>query len=97
MSHWKNPIANLGIIKAGTPMKVVFEGKPELPKIEKVTAYCGCTKTSLDQDKKELVITYSNRSIPAQVQGPQQVVKKIDVLYNTGVTETLTIRAIRTR
>ena len=34
MSHWKNPIANLGIIKAGTPMKVVFEGKPELPKIE---------------------------------------------------------------
>lgn len=97
MSYWKNPNINLGIIKAGTPKKVFFQALPTTPKIVAITPYCGCTTTKFDDKKKELVITYSNSSISAQVQGPQSINKRIDITYDTGETEILTIKAIRTR
>jgi hypothetical protein len=97
MSHWKNPTVNLGVIQAGTPKKVVFYSLPTMPTIEKVTPYCGCTTTNYNKEKGELVITYSNSKIPMQVQGPQSISKRIDVLYTDGLTEILTIKAVRTR
>jgi hypothetical protein len=97
MNNWKNPTINLGVIKAGTPKKVVFYGLESLPKITAITPYCGCTTTNFDEKKKELVITYSNSNIPFQVQEPQSISKRIDITYNTGMTDILTIKATRVR
>jgi hypothetical protein len=97
MSHWKNPIINLGIIKAGTPKKVTFIALPTMPTIDKIRPYCGCTTTNHNKETGELTITYSNSQIPVQVQGPQSITKRIDVTYQDGLTEVLTIKAIRTR
>lgn len=97
MTHWKNPNIDLGIIKSGTPKKVVFEALPDIPKIESVKAYCGCTAYNYDETKKELVVTYSNSAIPMQVTGPQNITKQISITYNTGTTEILTIKAVRIR
>lgn len=97
MSFWKNNIVNLGVIQAGLPKKVIFEGVSNMPNIEKIHPYCGCTTTSFDKENKVLTITYSNKPIPVQVKGPQSVTKSIDIKYNTGETETLYIKAIRVR
>lgn len=97
MSHWKNPDINLGIIKAGSPKKITFIALPGIPAIDKITPYCGCTTSSFDKNKKELIITYSNTAIPFQVQGPQSINKRIDILYEDGLTEILTIKATRVR
>jgi hypothetical protein len=97
MSHWKNPIINLGVIKAGTPKKVTFNALSTLPIIERITPYCGCTTTKYDKQKKELVVTYSNKAIPMQVQGPQSITKRIDIVYQDGLTDVLTIKAIKIR
>ena len=97
MSYWKNPNMNLGVIQAGTPKKVVFQGLANIPKITQIIPYCGCTASHYDEAKKELTITYSNAKIPPQVQGPQPISKRIDVTYDTGTTDVLTIKATRTR
>jgi hypothetical protein len=97
MSHWKNPIANLGVIKAGTPKKVTFIALPGMPTIDKITPYCGCTTHSYDSSNGTLNITYSNKAIPMQVQGVQSISKRIDILYSDGLTEVLTIQATKTR
>lgn len=97
MSYWKNPNVHLGVIQAGTPRKVIFYGLPNMPEIISIIPYCGCTTTHFDKDKKILTITYSNSKIPPRVQGPQSVSKRIDVTYDTGVTDVLTIKATRTR
>jgi hypothetical protein len=97
MSHWKNPNMNLGVIKAGTPKKVVFYGLATLPKITAITPYCGCTTANFDEKKKELVITYNNSNIPPQVQRPQSISKRVDITYDTGMTDVLTIKATRVR
>lgn len=97
MSYWKNQNVFLGIIKAGNPKKVTFYGLPNIPKIIAISPYCGCTTTDFNEDKKELIITYSNKSIPLQVKGPQVINKKIDITYDTGETDILTIKATRIR
>jgi hypothetical protein len=97
MSHWKNSTINLGIIKAGTPKKVTFIALPDMPTIESIKPYCGCTTSQYDKEKGLLTITYSNRTIPMQVKGMQTINKRIDILYVNGLTEVLTIQAIRTR
>lgn len=97
MSHWKNPTINLGVIKAGTPKKVIFNALPNMPTINQIKPYCGCTTSEYNKDKKELVIIYSNGKIPDQVQGPQSITKRIDILYSNGLTDILTIKAVRTR
>lgn len=97
MSHWKNKIVNLGVIQAGSPKKATFISLPTIPVIDKITPYCGCTTTDYNRDKGQLVITYSNKKIPEQVQGAQAVNKRIDILYADGETETLTIQATKVR
>ena len=97
MSHWKNPINNLGIIKAGTPKKVTFIALPDMPTIETIRPYCGCTTSQYDKEKGLLTITYSNSPIPMQVKGMQAISKRIDITYQDGLTEVLTIQATRTR
>jgi len=97
MSHWKNKIVNLGIIKSGTPKQVTFIALPTIPEIERIKPYCGCTTTQYDKEKGYLVITYSNSKIPDQVQGAQTINKRIDILYTDGETEVLTIQATRTK
>ena len=97
MSHWKNPTIHLGVIKAGSPKKVTFNGLKDIPEIKAITPYCGCTTTNFDKVKKELTITYSNSAIPNQVQGPQSIRKRIDITYEDDTTETLTITATRLR
>lgn len=97
MSHWKNPIINLGIIKAGTPKKAVFIALVNMPAITKIVPYCGCTTTHHDKVKGELTITYNNSAIPVQVTGPQSINKRIDITYDTGLSEILTIKATRIR
>ena len=97
MSHWKNPNVHLGVIQAGTPKKVVFEGLPTMPDVIAITPYCGCTTTHFNKDKKILTITYSNSKIPPQVQVPQSINKRIDITYNTEETEVLTLKATRIR
>ena len=97
MSHWKNPIISLGMIKAGTPKKVTFIALPGMPTIESIKPYCGCTTSQYDKEKGLLTITYSNGPIPMQVQGIQAISKRIDIVYQDGLTEVLTIQATRTR
>lgn len=97
MSYWKNPNVHLGVIQAGTSKKVVFYGLPSMPNITAITPYCGCTTTDFNKEMKMLTITYSNNKIPSQVQVPQSINKKIDITYDTGETEVLTIKATRTR
>lgn len=97
MSHWKNPNINLGVIKAGSPKTVVFQALPNIPNIVKIYPYCGCTTTHHDKKNGTLTITYSNSNIPFQVQGPQSISKRIDITYDTGTTDVLTIKATRIR
>ena len=95
MSHWKNKTVNLGIIQAGIPKQVTFIALPTIPNIEKITPYCGCTTTRYDKDKGHLVITYNNSKIPDQVQGAQSISKRVDITYEDGLSEILTIQATR--
>ena len=97
MSHWINPEINLGIIKAGFPKKLAFKASETLPVIKKITPYCGCTATSYSEETKELIITYSNTAIHAQVQGAQVITKRIDVVYEDDSSEILIIKATRIR
>ena len=97
MSHWKNPIISLGVIKAGSPKKVTFNALDTIPTISTIAPYCGCTTTNFDKVKGELVITYTNSTIPNQVQGAQSIKKRIDITYEDETTEILTITATRIR
>jgi hypothetical protein len=97
MSHWQNPTVNLGVIKAGSPKKVTFIGLENMPQITNIAPYCGCTTTEHDKVSNKLTITYSNSPIPNQVQGNQSISKRIDITYEDGLSEILTITATRTR
>lgn len=97
MSHWINPTINLGVIKAGSSKKVTFKALDTIPKITQITPYCGCTTTSYNPDRKELVINYSNAAIPPQVIGVQAITKRIDITYEDGTIEVLTIKATKIR
>lgn len=97
MNYWKNTEMNLGIIKAGTPRRVIFQGNQDMPKIKRITPYCGCTASHYNEQTKELIITYSNGAIPNQVQGAQSISKRIDILYEDDTTEVLTIKATKIR
>ena len=97
MSHWTNPEYNLGIIKAGSPKKIIFKGKTTMPTILQVIPYCGCTTTNFNKETKELVITYSNARIPDQVKGAQSITKRIEIKYEDNTSEILIIKAVKTR
>jgi hypothetical protein len=98
MGYWKNLNINLGVIKAGKAQKVVFKSLPGIPEITAITPYCGCTAPEkYNKEKGTLTILYSNGSIPNQVQGPQSINKRMDVTYNTGETDVLTIKATKIR
>jgi hypothetical protein len=97
MSHWINPEINLGIIKAGSPRKLMFTAFETIPVIKTIIPYCGCTTTSYDPVRKELIITYSNAAIPIQVQGAQATTKRIDITYEDDSVEVLIIKATRIR
>ena len=97
MSHWINPEINLGIIRAGSPRKLVFKGSDTLPVIKTITPYCGCTATNYNEQTKELTITYSNAAIPEQVRGPQGTTKRIDIVYEDDSIDVLIIKATRIR
>ena len=97
MKYWKKSDLFLGVIKAGTPKKVVFEALATIPKVTNIVASCGCTSFFYDEKNKRLTVTYSNNHIPNQVQGPQSISKRIDVTYDTGTSEILTIKATRIR
>jgi hypothetical protein len=97
MSHWINPEINLGIIRAGSPRRLVFKAFDTLPVIKAITPYCGCTATSYNEQTKELTITYSNTAIPDQVQGAQATTKRIDIVYEDDSLDILTIKATRIR
>lgn len=95
MSHWKNATIHLGEIKAGKPVKLTFYALSSIPKIKEVKPYCGCTAGKYDEEKKELNISYSNAAIPPQVAGKQSVNKRIDIKYEDGTTDVLTIKATK--
>jgi hypothetical protein len=97
MSHWKNPEINLGIIKAGSPKKMIFTALESVPTIKAITPYCGCTATDYNPVTRELKITYSNGEIPAQVQGAQATTKRIDITYEDDTVDVLIIKATRIR
>jgi hypothetical protein len=97
MSYWANPEIKLGIIKAGSPKKVVFKGLETMPVIKVIAPYCGCTTTNYNDLTKELEITYSNSKLPDQVQGAQVSEKRIDITYEDDTTEVLTIKSTRIR
>ena len=97
MSHWKNTEMYLGMIQAGSPKRVIFQGNEDMPKIKKITPYCGCTASHYNEQTKELIIIYSNGPIPNQVQGVQSVSKRIDIQYEDDTTEVLTIKATKIR
>jgi hypothetical protein len=97
MSHWINSEINLGIIRAGSPRKLIFKASETLPVIKTISPYCGCTATSYNEATKELTITYSNSAIPDQVQGAQTITKRIDIIYEDDSSDILIIKATRTR
>jgi hypothetical protein len=97
MSYWKTSEINLGVIKEGTPKKVIFEALENIPKISKIYAYCGCTDPKYDEEKKELSVIYNNKKMSFQVKGSQSITKRIDITYETGETEVLVIKATKTR
>jgi hypothetical protein len=97
MAYWEKSEINLGIIKAGSPRKIVFKALENIPKIKTIVPYCGCTATKYDEQTKELVITYSNTLIPQQVVGAQSTLKRIDINYEDGTTDLLTIKATKIR
>jgi len=97
MSHWINPTVNLGIIKAGSAKRIVFQATDTIPTIKSIEPYCGCTATEYKEETKELVITYSNGVIPPQVEGPQATTKRIDITYEDDTADVLIINATRIR
>lgn len=97
MSHWKSKVIDLGVIQAGMAKTVVFKATNTIPLIKEINAYCGCTSPSYDKNKKELKVVYNNSKIPNQVQGPQSITKRIDVVYEDDSVDVLTIKAIRIR
>lgn len=97
MSHWKSTEMLLGMIHAGSPKRVIFQGTEDMPKIKRITPYCGCTASHYNEQTKELIIIYSNGAIPNQVQGVQSISKRIDILYEDDTTEVLTIKATKIR
>lgn len=97
MSYWINPEINLGLIKAGSAKKVVYKALENIPAIKQIIPYCGCTTTKFDTKTKELHIKYSNGAMAPQVVGLQSVNKRIDIVYENGSQETLTLKAIKIR
>lgn len=97
MSYWINPEINLGVIKAGSPKKLIFKGSKTLPVIKSITPYCGCTATNYNSKTKELYITYSNAIISSQVKGTQTITKKIEIVYEDDSSEVLIIKATKIR
>lgn len=97
MSYWKSTEMLLGMIQAGSPKRVIFQGTEDMPKIKRITPYCGCTASHYNEQTKELIIIYSNGPIPSQVQGVQSISKRIDILYEDDTTEVLTIKATKVK
>ena len=97
MSHWVNPEVNLGVIKAGSPIKVMFQASETIPAIKTIVPYCGCTTTTYNTKSKQLFIVYSNGAIPPQVVGSQAVTKKINVIYEDDTEDLLLIKATKIR
>jgi hypothetical protein len=97
MSHWINPEIDLGIIKANSPKKIMFQASETIPKIKSIVPYCGCTTVNYNFKNRQLFITYSNSSIPPQVVGSQEVIKKISVIYEDDTEDLLLIKATKIR
>ncbi len=97
MSHWINPEVNLGVIKAGSPIKIMFQASETIPAIKQIVPYCGCTTTNYNETNKQLIIKYDNGAIPVQVRGPQATIKKITIIYQDDTQDLLLIKATRIR
>lgn len=97
MSHWINLEINLGVIKAGFPIKIMFQASETIPKIKSIVPYCGCTATNYNETNKQLIIKYDNGAIPTQVTGSQAIIKKISVIYEDDTEDLLLIKATKIR
>jgi len=97
MNHWINPEVNLGVIKAGSPIKIMFQASETILKIKSIVPYCGCTATNYNEATKQLFIKYDNGAIPAQVTGSQTIIKKISVIYEDDTEDLLLIKATKIR
>lgn len=93
--YFLQPVIDLGIIKKKTQHTVFFQGKPQIPEIEKTILSCGCTKAKWDPVYKVLSVVYKAGEIPPQVEGNQNVTQRITVIYKTGEQEELKINAIK--
>lgn len=99
MSYWEKKELNLGVIKAGKSLLIIFEGKKDIqiPAIEALTSSCGCSVPKYNKSKNQIEVTYNNSGIPNQVVGAQNITKYITVKYDTGLSEVLTFKATRIR
>lgn len=60
---WKEPIQDLGEIKARQKHQIVFEYEGDI-KVKEIKPSCGCTNTDWNPENKTLRVTYTPASIP---------------------------------
>ena len=84
---------DLGQIRVGQKVEIIFNGKENMPEITSLSASCGCTKPELVGN--DIKVTYKANPIPSHLkeQGYYFSVKHVNILYKGREQERLSFKA----
>ena len=97
MSYFKENVKNIGAVRRGKVVEVLFEALPTIPVIVDMINSCGCTKVMYNPMTRILKVTYKAGNIPNHITGNQNINATIHVVYTGNESETLTIKGLKLR
>ena len=97
MSFFKESVKNIGSIRRGKIVKVIFEALITIPVITNLISSCGCAKVVYNPMTRILEVTYKAGEIPKHITGNQNINASISVYYSNGDMEVLNIKGLKLR
>ena len=97
MSYFKESVKNIGSIRRGKIVKVIFEALITIPVITNLISSCGCAKVVYNPMTRILEVTYKAGEIPKHITGNQNINASISVYYSNREMEVLNIKGLKLR
>jgi|TARA_R110002050_G_C8943259_1_gene512744 hypothetical protein len=86
-------VIDLGEVKVGKTVKVIFQGTGGMLEVKSLSSSCGCTKPRLINNNIETSYTPKAISPHLASQGHYMAQQNINVVYKNGDTELLILKA----
>ena len=95
MSYFIETTINLGDVRENSRERIVFRLAPGAPKIEGLSASCGCSTPKYNSKDNTVVVKYNVGQVPYHLkpQGFAYTMKSVFVHFENGEQDTLTFSA----